>query len=60
MGIDDVTERNERAESTLHESEERFKNMADAAPVMIWASGADKLFTFFNNAWLDFYRPHAG
>jgi PAS domain S-box-containing protein len=28
--------------------------MADAAPVMIWASGADKLCTFFNRIWLEF------
>ena len=38
----------------LRESEERFRNMADSAPVMIWASGADKLFTFFNKGWLIF------
>ena len=38
----------------LRESEERFRNMADAAPVMIWASGPDKLFTFFNRVWLEF------
>lgn len=38
----------------LRESEERFRNMADTAPVMIWVAGADKLFTFFNKTWLDF------
>ena len=54
LGIEDVTERKDRADATLHESEERFRNMADAAPVMIWVSGADKLFNFFNKAWLDF------
>jgi PAS domain S-box-containing protein len=43
-----------RAEQALRESEERFRNMADTAPVMIWVSGPDKGFTFFNKTWLDF------
>jgi PAS domain S-box-containing protein len=43
-----------QAEETLRESEERFRLTADAAPVMIWKSGADKLCTWFNKPWLDF------
>ena len=54
IGIDDVTEHKERAEATLYESEERFRKMADTAPVMIWVAGADKACTFFNEPWLTF------
>ena len=43
-----------RAERSLTESEGRFQSMADAAPVLIWMSGEDKLCTFFNKAWLEF------
>jgi PAS domain S-box-containing protein len=49
----DVTE-NEKAEQALRESEERFRTMANAAPVLIWTSGMDKGFDYFNRSWLDF------
>ena len=40
--------------NTLQESEERFKIIANTAPVMIWMSGNDKFEDFFNTNWLNF------
>ena len=42
------------AEARRHESEERFRLVANTAPVLIWMSGTDKLCTYFNQGWLDF------
>ena len=49
----DITRR-KIAEEELRESEARFRTVANAAPVMIWMSGPDKLCNFFNKGWLDF------
>ena len=49
----DITERR-RSEDALRESEARFRTVANAAPVMIWMSGTDKLCNFFNRGWLDY------
>ncbi len=49
----DLTDRR-WAELQLRESEERFRLVANTAPVMIWMSGTDKLCNYFNKPWLDF------
>ncbi|MBD1897468.1 PAS domain S-box protein [Coleofasciculus sp. FACHB-129] len=43
-----------KAEAALIESEERFRLMADTAPVLIWMSGLDKHCDYFNKPWLNF------
>ncbi len=40
--------------AALAESEDRFRRMADSAPVLMWVAGPDKGCTFFNQTWLDF------
>jgi PAS domain S-box-containing protein len=49
----DITER-KQAENTARESEQRFRSVANTAPVMIWMSGPDKLCDYFNRPWLEF------
>ena len=50
------------AEQTLRESEERFRHMADNAPVMVWISEPDGRSTFLSKSWYDFtgQRPETG
>jgi two-component system, cell cycle sensor histidine kinase and response regulator CckA len=49
----DITE-HKQTEAALRESEQRFRSLADTAPVMIWVCGPDKSATFFNKCCLDF------
>jgi PAS domain S-box-containing protein len=48
----DITGR-KRAERAAAESEQRFRIMADGAPVMVWMSGPDRLYEWFNRPWLE-------
>jgi PAS domain S-box-containing protein len=42
------------AEEALRESDERFRFIANSAPVMIWMSDAKKQITYLNQTWLDY------
>ncbi len=44
----------ERVEQALRSSEERFRTLANASPVMMWMASAERHCTFFNQTWLDF------
>lgn len=44
----------EEREQALRESEQRFRVITEATPVMVWMSGTDKLCNYFNKSWLDF------
>jgi PAS domain S-box-containing protein len=41
-------------ERALRESEQRFRVITDASPILVWMSGTDKLCYYFNKGWLDF------
>jgi len=51
--ITDIADR-VKAKKIVAEREAWFRNMADNSPVMIWVSGIDRGFTYFNNTWLEF------
>lgn len=48
----DITER-KRADAELRESEERFRRMADDAPVMIWVTDPDGVCTYLSKSWFE-------
>jgi PAS domain S-box-containing protein len=51
--VRDITLR-KQAEDALKESEQRFRMMADAAPVLIWMTDDQGMPNYFNRQWLDF------
>jgi PAS domain S-box-containing protein len=54
IGVNVDIDQRKRADAALRESEARFRNLADTAPVMIWVIGPDKRATFFNKRCIDF------
>lgn len=49
----DISERKQN-EDRLKESEQRFKNVADRAPGLIWMGNADKEMTYLNKRWEEY------
>jgi PAS domain S-box-containing protein len=43
-----------QTQTAYKESEAPIRLIADTAPVLIWRSGADSMFDYFNQTWLDF------
>ena len=43
-----------RINNNLRESEKRFRNMADNAPVMVWVTEADGSCTYLSQSWYEF------
>ncbi|MBU1347941.1 MAG: PAS domain-containing protein [Alphaproteobacteria bacterium] len=43
-----------RAEAEMRESEARFRDIADTAPVLIWVTKADRSRAFVNQAYVDY------
>jgi PAS domain S-box-containing protein len=43
-----------QSEQALRQSEQLFRVITDASPIMVWLSGTDKLCYYLNKGWLDF------
>ena len=43
-----------RVDAALHASEERFRTLADHAPVMIWVTDTEQRCTWVNRRWVEF------
>ena len=53
LAIEDVTERQERA-AALHESEARFRAVADLVPDLLWQSDSSGERTWGNQRWMEY------
>jgi PAS domain S-box-containing protein len=51
--VRDISERR-RVDTAMRESEERFRNMADNAPVMVWVTEKDGNCTYLSKSWFKF------
>jgi PAS domain S-box-containing protein len=55
----DITERKE-AESRLTESEQRFRDVAESSPAMIWLSDENDITVYANKKWIEFTGKDIG
>ena len=54
MAIETDVTRQRKIEQDLRESEQRFRTLADSAPVMIWMTDLERRPVYFNRTWLEF------
>jgi diguanylate cyclase (GGDEF)-like protein/PAS domain S-box-containing protein len=52
--VDARTAELRREMEVRRESEQQYRTLADSGQALIWAADTDKLFNYFNKAWLDF------
>jgi PAS domain S-box-containing protein len=51
--VTDITRRR-KAEQALRDSEERFRQLADAMPQIVWTTGADGVVDYLNRRWHEY------
>jgi PAS domain S-box-containing protein len=51
--VEEVTER-KRAEAELRRSEQRFREMADTAPAMLWVTDRENKLEFISKGWFEY------
>lgn len=54
LAADLAQQQQQSIEAALRESEARFRTVANSAPVLLWMTGTDHRYTFFNQTWLTF------
>jgi PAS domain S-box-containing protein len=54
MVLASLAEEREQSAHVVRESEERFRLVANTAPVMLWMVGTDRLRNYVNQSWLEF------
>ncbi|HEX8556277.1 MAG TPA: PAS domain-containing protein [Sphingomonas sp.] len=59
VSAEEITEA-KRVQAALEESETRFRNMADQAPVMMWVTDASGCCTYLNARWYEFTGQEPG